>query len=354
MSRNKVGKQKVAFLLPQLIKTAPIIYNKNLVEHLQEQFDVTVFYFQGDDKVGFTCKTQLIDFQKGFSFEGFDLVQSFGYHPDVYLARNRKRIKAKLVSTLHSFIFFDLRSQYGYLASLVFGSWWLYCLMKFDLIVCLTQVMKDYYGSFLPKQKLNVIHSSHVVVQQMEAPDPKIVNRIANFKSNEVLLGIIANLTYQKGIDHVIKAIADTEQYKLLIIGDGRYRKTLEKMVADFGCESKCLFLGHMEEAHQFMPLLDIYVMSSYQEGFGLVGLEAAHYKIPVVCNDIPVFREIFMNGVVEFYQSNSSKSLLQALENVSGNMDSYGIKLHEYCTLKYRIDKMSSQYRKLYTTIIE
>lgn len=349
-----MGKQKVAFLLPQLIKSAPIIYNKNLVEHLQEQFDVTVFYFQGDDKVGFRCKTQLIDYQKGFSFEGFDLVQSFGYRPDVYLARNRKRIKAKLVSTLHSFIFFDLRSQYGYLASLVFGTWWLYCLLKFDQIVCLTQVMKDYYGSFLPKQKLNVIHSSHVVIQHMEATDPKIVDQIENFKSNEVLLGIIANLTYQKGIDHVIKAIADSEQYKLLIIGDGRYRKTLEKMVVDYGCESKCLFLGHMEDAHQFMPLLDIYVMSSYQEGFGLVGLEAAHYKIPIVCNDIPVFREIFMNGVVEFYQSNSPKSLLKALENVSGNMDSYGIKLKEYCTSKYRIDKMSNEYSKLYTTIIE
>jgi glycosyltransferase involved in cell wall biosynthesis len=188
----------------------------------------------------------------------------------------------------------------------------------------------------------------------MEATDPKIVDQIENFKSNEVLLGIIANLTYQKGIDHVIKAIADSEQYKLLIIGDGRYRKTLEKMVVDYGCESKCLFLGHMEDAHQFMPLLDIYVMSSYQEGFGLVGLEAAHYKIPIVCNDIPVFREIFMNGVVEFYQSNSPKSLLKALENVSGNMDSYGIKLKEYCTSKYRIDKMSNEYSKLYTTIIE
>ncbi|MDU0807572.1 glycosyltransferase family 4 protein [Aquirufa regiilacus] len=354
MSRNKVGKPKIAFLLPQLIKAAPIIYNKNLVAHLQDEFDITVFYFQGDDKVGFTCKTQWIDYQKEFSFEGFDLVQSFGYRPDVYLARNRKRIKAQLVSTLHSFIFFDLRSQYGYLASLVFGTWWLYCLMKFDQIVCLTQVMKDYYGSFLPKQKLNVIHSSHVVIQQTEATDSKIGDEIANFKSNKVLLGIIANLTYQKGIDHVIKAIADSEQYKLLIIGDGRYRKTLEKMVADYGCESKCLFLGHLEDAHQFMPLLDIYVMSSYQEGFGLVGLEAAHYKIPIVCNDIPVFREIFMNGIVEFYQANSAESLLRALDDVSGNMIDYGIKLHEFCTPKYRIDKMSNEYSKLYTTIIE
>jgi glycosyltransferase involved in cell wall biosynthesis len=354
MSRNKVGKPKIAFLLPQLIKSAPIIYNKNLVAHLQEEFNITVFYFQGDDKVGFTCKTQLIDYQKGFSFDGFDLVQSFGYRPDVYLARNRKRIKAKLVSTLHSFIFFDLRSQYGYLASIVFGTWWLCNLLKFDQIVCLTQEMKNYYGSFLPKQKLKVIHSSHVVINQTAAKNTKITDQIVNFKSNKVLLGIIANLTYQKGIDHVIKAIAVSEQYKLLIIGEGRYRKTLEKLVADYGCESKCLFLGHMEDAHQFMPLLDIYVMSSYQEGFGLVGLEAAHYKIPVVCNDIPVFREIFMNGVVDFYQSNSTKSLLQTLDEVSTHLKDSGIKLNEYCARKYSIEKMTKQYSELYNIVIK
>jgi glycosyltransferase involved in cell wall biosynthesis len=214
--------------------------------------------------------------------------------------------------------------------------------------------MKDYYGSFLPKRKLNVIHSSHVVKNVSGPSDTEIVDQIVNFKSNKTLLGIFANLTYQKGIDHVIRAIAESDQYRLLIIGEGKYRKTLEKLASDCGCASKCLFLGHMEDAHQYMLLLDIYVMSSYQEGFGLVGLEAAHYKIPIVCNDIPVFREIFLNGVVEFYQANSTKSLLQTLDKVSTHVNDSGIKLNEYCVQNYRIDKMSKEYRKLYTSLIK
>ncbi len=353
MCRNSLVKPKIAFLLPQLIKSAPITYNKNLVEQLDDEFDITVFYFKGVDLIGFKCKTQLIDYSREYHFEGFDLVQSFGYRPDVFLARNRKKIMAKIVTTLHSFIFFDLRSQFGFLVSLLFGTWWLIKLRKFDRIVCLTNAMQAYYASFFPLTKLNVIHSSHIVSQQKRSLDANIVDQIVNFKSDKVLLGIFANLTYQKGIDHVIKGISASERYKLVVIGGGRYYKSLQKIVSDNECGSKCLFLGHIEDAHQFMPLLDMYVLSSYQEGFGLVGLEAAHYSVPLVCNDIPVFREIFSNEVVEYYQANSIKSFLLALDNISSNLVEFGKKLNDFCAQKYRIEVMAKQYRELYYTLI-
>ena len=349
MLSNKSKKQKIAFLLPQLIKTAPILYNRNLTDQLFEYFDITVFYFKGEDNIGFSCKTILIDYNRDYNFEGFDLVQSFGYKPDIFLSRNRRQITAKLVTTLHSFIFFDLRSQFGVIASLIFGSRWLYNLRKFDQIICLTNVMRDYYERYLPPVKLKVIKSSHLINSNLRDDiNQKIVNQIADFKSNKVLLGIFANVTYQKGIDHVIKAIASSDKFQLVIMGDGKYLKNLKKLVSICQCESKCLFLGHIPDAYQYMSLLDIYVMSSYQEGFGLVGLEAAHYKVPLVCNDIPVFREIYSTEVVEFYDSSSSKSLIKALENIAISLEQYGQKLNEYCRSNYNMVNMAREYNQI------
>lgn len=354
MLSDKPKKQKIAFLLPQLIKTAPIQYNRNLTDHLIEYFDITVFYFKGEDSIGFNCKTILIDYNIDYNFEGFDLVQSFGYKPDIFLSRNRSQINAKLVTTLHSFIFFDLRSQFGVIASLIFGSRWLYNLRKFDQIICLTHVMRDYYEQYLPSNKLKVIKSSHLINSNKgDYINQMIINQIADFKSNKVLVGIFANVTYQKGIDHVIKAIASSDKFQLAILGDGNYLKNLKKLVSIYKCESKCLFLGHVPDAYQYMSLLDIYVMSSYQEGFGLVGLEAAHYKVPLVCNNIPVFREIYSSEVVEFYDSNSSKSLIGALENVAISLEENGQKLNEYCQSTYNIVNMANEYIQLYNRLI-
>ncbi len=354
MLKNKKGKPKIAFLLPKLINSAPIVYNKNLIENLQNDFDITVFYFSGEDSIGFTCKTQKIDFKKRFNFEGFNLIQSFGYRPDVFLAKNRKFIKAKLVTTLHSFIYKDLRSQFGLLASIFFGTWWLICLRQFDEIVCLTNVMRDYYSSIISVSKLKVIYSSHVLpVRKLKLAD-SLEKKILDFKADKILLGVVANLTRQKGVDHVIKGISQSDSYRLVILGEGKYRKSLEKMASDYGCENKCLFLGHVEEGHKYMPLMDIYILCSYQEGFGLVGLEAAYYSLPIVCNDIPVFKEIYETGNVEYYQSNSLDTFILALDKVAKNINSYGVRLNEFCRTRYRIENMSKQYFDLYTDLIK
>jgi hypothetical protein len=60
------------------------------------------------------------------------------------------------------------------------------------------------------------------------------------------------------------------------------------------------------------------------------------------------------MNGVVDFYQSNSTKSLLQTLDEVSTHLKDSGIKLNEYCARKYSIEKMTKQYSELYNIVIK
>ena len=54
--------------------------------------------------------------------------------------------------------------------------------------------------------------------------------------------------------------------------------------------------------------------MSSRSEGFGLCVLEAASQKIPVVCNDLSVYRELFSNDEVVRFSLDDLTSITNAV----------------------------------------
>jgi glycosyltransferase involved in cell wall biosynthesis len=344
---------KIAIILPKLINSAPIIYYKNITDVINSYFDITVYYFKGVDEVGFKCRTIKINFYDDINFNEFRLFQSFGLKPDYFLSKNRKKILSPIVSTIHSYLFFDLKSQFNLVYSFLVGYFWVFNLRKFDKIICLTKNMMDYYRSFFISNRLTFIYSGHSVKTNYLI-DHDEINFIKSFKSDKILLGIFANVTYQKGIDHVIKFISSSDKYKLLIIGDGKYLSKLKKIAKQFNVQDNCMFLGKKDNAHKYFRLIDIYILSSYQEGFGLVGLESSIYKIPIVCNDIPVFREIYNEQNVCFYNCKDSDSFHQALETTISNRDYFSNKIGELSRSKYSIDLMCLNYHKLYLSLME
>ena len=55
---------------------------------------------------------------------------------------------------------------------------------------------------------------------------------------------------------------------------------------------------GNDFELEKFYKKANLFVSLSEHEGFGLTLLEAMKFGCPVVCSDIPVFREIYNNSM--------------------------------------------------------
>ena len=62
---------------------------------------------------------------------------------------------------------------------------------------------------------------------------------------------------------------------KLLIVGDGPERKKLEILVKKIGLENNVVFLGNCGNANEILQAIDVFVMPSKCEGFGISLLEA-------------------------------------------------------------------------------
>jgi glycosyltransferase involved in cell wall biosynthesis len=118
------------------------------------------------------------------------------------------------------------------------------------------------------------------------------------------LVGVVARLTPEKGVDVFLEAAAlvapQNPGARFLIVGDGPERQRLEMRVDRFGITDRIHFLGAVPDARPVIASLDVLAVPSRSEGSPLVVLEAAALGTAVVASctgDIP--RQLAGRGIL-------------------------------------------------------
>ncbi len=83
-----------------------------------------------------------------------------------------------------------------------------------------------------------------------------------------------------RAMPNVLEAVPNAH---LLLVGDGDIREELERLTAELHLERHVTFAGFRRDTLPFYRALDVYVMASTQEPFGLVTVEAMACAKPVV-----------------------------------------------------------------------
>lgn len=114
------------------------------------------------------------------------------------------------------------------------------------------------------------------------------------------LVGIVCRLVEQKGVVYGLRAfqrVATASPAHLVIAGDGPLRAALEAEARTLGIAERVHFLGWRDDVPQLMAALDIFLLPSLWEGFGLVLLEAMAQQTPVVASAVSAIPEIVNDG---------------------------------------------------------
>ena len=110
------------------------------------------------------------------------------------------------------------------------------------------------------------------------------------------VLGAVGRLIDSKGFDHLLDAFALARQrqpnLRLVILGEGNQRSLLESRIKALGLEAVVTLYGHCREMSKLYRAFDWLLVPSRSEGLGLVLQEAVLSGVPVLCSDLPVFRE--------------------------------------------------------------
>jgi len=101
------------------------------------------------------------------------------------------------------------------------------------------------------------------------------------------VVGVVARLSPEKGIDVLLRAMARWPEVPLVVVGDGGQRAELEALARDLGRAGSTWFVGFQRRPQDFIAGLDLFVLPSRREGLGLVLLEAMRAELPVVASDV-------------------------------------------------------------------
>lgn len=183
----------------------------------------------------------------------------------------------------------------------------------------LKKAVSDSFAIFTPtkfvkKQIISKykIESSKVIVTP-EATEPK--KRIIK-KTDLNSLGItkpfilyVGNAYPHKNLERLVlaygKLITDyLLDYQLVIVGKkDSFRDQVERDVNKAGLNDKVIFTGFVSDdtLHYLYKSAEIYVFPSLSEGFGLPGLEAMSYDLPVVSSNETCLPEVLGDGALYF-----------------------------------------------------
>jgi len=106
-------------------------------------------------------------------------------------------------------------------------------------------------------------------------------------KSQGPIIGTIGRMVTEKGQIYLVEALKylrpEWEDLQCLFIGEGPLLPKLKKMAYDLGVNNMCVFGGIRKDVEFIYPVLDLFVLPSLREPFGLVLLEAMASGVPVI-----------------------------------------------------------------------
>lgn len=145
----------------------------------------------------------------------------------------------------------------------------------------------------LPLNRLEVIPYGVDMDQFVQHSAEEVVafRRHAGLKPEHFVIGSVGRLVEEKDYPSQFRAFAIARKVRphlrMLLAGDGPLREQLETLARELDIHESVRFIGHCDRVALVMQSLDLFVLASKFETFGVVLLEAKAASLPIVATRI-------------------------------------------------------------------
>ncbi|MGB9780048.1 glycosyltransferase family 4 protein [Caldanaerobacter sp.] len=177
--------------------------------------------------------------------------------------------------------------------------------------------------------------------------------------SDAFVVGTVARLIPSKGVQDLIDLafLMKEENVFFFVAGEGPYRGELERKIREKGLEKKVFLLGFINDIQSFLKSLDVFILPSHKEGFGISVLEAMKEGVPVIAYSVGGVPEIVKDRVNGFLvEKEDIKGLYEALERLLKDADlrrTFSLKGKETAE-KFNCEEMVKKTKEIYERIRE
>lgn len=144
--------------------------------------------------------------------------------------------------------------------------------------------------------------------------------------------------------------VKDNSWVKLIILGEGEERETLERYIKDNGLSSRIFLPGNVNNVEEYMARADAFLLSSDYEGLPLVLLEAMAAKLPIISTDVGGVKDIVGECAI-LTRPRNVEELANAMKEIMTNADLRVVNSERAFTnvQQYDSSSIAQQYKELY-----
>lgn len=182
------------------------------------------------------------------------------------------------------------------------GRWYYRCV---DKIIAPSEKSADYPRISAHKDKVVIIPNG-IELEELQKPVSDNELRALRVKyslgGSKVLL-VVSRLSKEKSIIELIKSLPlilrKCPDTKLLIVGDGPDRKSLERSARNAGLSDKVIFTGYIphDKLYRYYALGDVFISASTFENMSMTYIEAMACGLPLLCKDDPCLKGVLTHG---------------------------------------------------------
>lgn len=267
--------------------------------------------------------------------------------------------RPKIVYTLHGFHI--IRRSF-------FGRWFFLTLEQFlnhwiDILVCVSEADRKLVlkHQTIAKDKIVVIKNGIDIEKFQVKTESAEVAREEMGLENNFVLTTIGRLHPPKDFSTILKALkliaSKNKKFRLLIVGDGPLRKSLEKETEVLGLSQYVKFLGFRSDIPILINLSDVVILSTKWEGLPLLPLEVGASKKPIIASNVDGVRETVIDGRTGYlFEPGSAKDLVDKILKLHNSKElriKMGREGFEFVSKNFSKGKMIQKYRKLYSSLL-
>lgn len=264
----------------------------------------------------------------------------------------------KIIFTSHGLAYDEDRNIFSKTA--IFLATWMTFLLCHKVIVISKDNFQRAKGLFFCSKKIVLIYNGITPITgaySKEKARGVLGVDSRSLPSNPVIIGIVAELIKNKGLEYLVEAASILKKkkndFRVCVIGSGEKEEDLKKLAESNNVLEKFIFFGFKTDAPHCISAFDIFVLPSVKEGLPYVLLEASSLGVPAVGSRIPGIKDIVEDGVSGLlFEAKNPEDLAEKLKKLIGDENlrkEMGQKAKEIFESKFSAREMLAETEKLY-----
>ncbi len=178
-----------------------------------------------------------------------------------------------------------------------------YSLENSDAITSVSESLKQDTELIFALQKEILVIPNFINLEEYKIDGDKC-QRHRYAPDGEKIMIHVSNFRKVKRVEDVLRVFEKVRKRlpcKLILVGDGPERGTIEKLCRELNTCGDIISLGKIADPKEVLSISDLFILPSETESFGLAALEAMAMKIPVISTNTGGLPELNVNGVTGY-----------------------------------------------------